>query len=310
MPSAAYHQNPSAYFEASAYRGFDLAQPATGLVLFGRIALMPRKQTPRNDLKHRSIAAPYSAPLAAVEFLQVGNRAAQSFDDTLALSQHQRRAARGCCTRALREYSDWPIGCCRKCADLQALRARMCAKSSSASAASLAKASTSGSVATRTEFVDASAISRASASLWAAHPRNARPRRRGQGDTHCGLSVFYRHPSGDRCSFGRCGGSQRFCVRWPCSGRRLFLIVFDAAKLNNLMLDNLVLGATWPRNFLLHGTPLEFNNLALDEALRSATQDGAQFATILRDAGKRPYRAGFLMRRFERRSVQARRSFF
>jgi hypothetical protein len=76
------------------------------------------------------------------------------------------------------------------------------------------------------------------------------------------------------------------------------------------MLDNLVLGATWPRNFLLHGTPLEFNNLALDEALRSATQDGAQFATILRDAGKRPYRAGFLMRRFERRSVQARRSFF
>ena len=186
----------------------------------------------------------------------------------------------------------------------------MCAKSSSASAASLAKASTSGSVATRTEFVDASAISRASASLWAAHPRNARPRRRGQGDTHCGLSVFYRHPSGDRCSFGRCGGSQRFCVRWPCSGRRLFLIVFDAAELNNLVLDNLVLGATWPRNFLLHGTPLEFNNLALDEALRSATQDGAQFATILRDAGKRPYRAGFLMRRFERRSVQARRSFF
>ena len=58
------------------------------------------------------------------------------------------------------------------------------------------------------------------------------------------------------------------------------------------------------------GTPLEFNNLALDEALRSATQDGAQFATILRDAGKRPYRAGFLMRRFERRSVQARSSFF
>jgi hypothetical protein len=40
MPSPAYHQMPSAYFEASAYSGFDLAQPATGLVLFGRIALM------------------------------------------------------------------------------------------------------------------------------------------------------------------------------------------------------------------------------------------------------------------------------
>src|SRR6476646_10107521 len=101
MPSAAYHQNPLAYFEASAYRGFDLAQPATGLVLFGRIALMPRKQTPRNDLKHRSIAAPYSAPLAAVEFLQVGNQSCAKFRRHLAL---------------LRKYSDWPIGCCRKCA--------------------------------------------------------------------------------------------------------------------------------------------------------------------------------------------------
>jgi hypothetical protein len=118
MPSAACDQNPLAYFEASAYRGFDLAQPATGLVLFGRIALMPRKQTPRNDLKHRSIAAPYSAPLAAVEFLQVGNQSCAKFRRHLALIQHQRRAARGCCTRALRKYSDWPIGCCRKCADI------------------------------------------------------------------------------------------------------------------------------------------------------------------------------------------------
>ena len=205
MPSAAYHQNPSAYFEASAYRGFDLAQPATGLVLFGRIALMPRKQTPRNDLKHRSIAAPYSAPLAAVEIpagrkpelRRVSTTPSRSVNTNVALLA---AVAPAPCENTATGQS----AAAASALILQALRARMCARSSSASAASLAKASTSGSVATRTEFVAASAISRASASPSSSAPSKrptpaARPWR-----SHCGLSVFYRHPSGDRCSFGRC----------------------------------------------------------------------------------------------------------